>query len=59
VTTGDPGGSVVFSLQEITLIIEDLLRVADELLRTGDEVNAFLIDQVANKLLDRSFGAGS
>jgi len=39
-------------------MIEDLMRVADELLGAGDEVNAFLIDQVANKLLDRAFGGG-
>lgn len=54
----DPGGSVEFSLEEVALMIEDLMRVADELLGAGDEVNAFLIDQVANKLLDRAFGGG-
>jgi len=56
VTSREPGGSVEFSLEEVTLIIEDLMRVADDLLGAGDEVNAFLIDQVANRLLDRAFG---
>ncbi len=55
-TSREPGGSVEFSLEEVTLIIEDLMRVADDLLGAGDEVNAFLIDQVANRLLDRAFG---
>ncbi len=52
----EPSGAVKFSLEEITVIIKDLMRVADELLGAGDEVNAFLIDQVANRLLDRAFG---
>jgi hypothetical protein len=56
-TFGEPSGSVVFSLEEITVIIEDLMRVADEIFGAGDEVNAFLIDQVANTLLDRAFGS--
>jgi hypothetical protein len=51
-----PDGSVVFTLEEMTLIIEDLLRIADDLIAGGDEVNAFLVDQVANRLLDRAFG---
>jgi hypothetical protein len=46
---------VQFPLDEIVMAIEDLMRVADELLRSGDEVNAFLIDQVANRLLIRAF----
>jgi hypothetical protein len=46
----------VFTLQEMTVVIEDLLRIADDLLAGGDEVNAFLVDQVANRLLDRAFG---
>lgn len=40
-TFGEPSGPVVFSLEEITVIIEDLMRVADELFGAGDEVNAF------------------
>lgn len=51
-----PDGSVVFTLEEMTLIIEDLMRIADDLIAGGDEVNAFLVDQVANRLLDRAFG---
>jgi hypothetical protein len=51
-----PDGSVVFTLEEMSLIIEDLMRIADDLIAGGDEVNAFLIDQVANRLLDRAFG---
>lgn len=54
--TGTPDGSVVFTLDEVTVIIEDLMRVADDLFAGGGEVNAFLIDQVANRLLDRAFG---
>jgi hypothetical protein len=59
VTAGEPNGRVEFSLEEITLIIEDLMRIADDLFGAGDEVNAFLIDQVANTLLDRAFGGNS
>jgi len=55
---GDPEGSATFSLEELAVIIEDLMRVADDLLAGGDEVNAFLIDQVANTLLHRAFGSG-
>lgn len=33
------------------------MRVADEPYGAGDEVNAFLVDQVANRLLERAFGA--
>jgi len=56
-TFGEPSGSVEFSLEEVTVIIEDLMCVADEIFGAGDEVNAFLIDQVANTLLDRAFGS--
>lgn len=48
---------VQFSVEEILTLIEDLMRVADELLRGGDDVNAFLVDQVVNRLLTRAFGA--
>ena len=37
-------------------IVEDLMRIADELNRGGDEVNAYLLDLVTNRLLERSFG---
>lgn len=57
--TGGAGRSVEFTLDEITLLIEDLMRIADDLLAGGDEVNAFLVDQVANRLLDRAFGSGT
>lgn len=49
------GGHVAFSLEEMAAIIEDLMRIADDL-AGGDEVNAFLLDTVANRLLDRAFG---
>ncbi|MGO9873130.1 MAG: hypothetical protein ACLPVY_04955 [Acidimicrobiia bacterium] len=45
------GGRVEFTLDELVAIIEGIMRVADELLGVGDEVNAFLLDQVANQLL--------
>ena len=51
-----PGG-IQFTLDELIAIIEDRMRVADELIGVGDEVNAFLIDQIANQLLTRTFGA--
>jgi hypothetical protein len=50
-------GSIKFSLEEMAAIIEDLMRIADELNRSGDEVNAYLLDLVTNRLLDRSFGS--
>ena len=48
---------VEFSLPELMAMIEDLMRVANDLVGAGDEVNAFLVDQVANQLLTRSFDA--
>lgn len=53
---GAPDGPIRFSLDEMAAIIEDLMRIADELNRSGDEVNAYLLDLVTNRLLDRSFG---
>ena len=53
----DAGRGVSFTLEEIAALIEDLMRIADDLLRAGDEVNAFLLDQVVNRLLERAFGA--
>ena len=47
---------VEFSFAEAMTMIEDLMRIADDLLSAGDEVNAFLVDQVANQLLTRAFG---
>lgn len=49
-------GEVAFSLGEMLGIIEDLMRIADALFAGGDEVNAFLVDQVVNQLVDRAFG---
>lgn len=49
---------ISFSLEEVLSIVEDLMRIADELRRYGDDVNAFLIDQIVNRLLDRAFGNG-
>lgn len=55
---GDPEGSVTFSLDELAVVIEDLMRIADDLVAAGDEVNAFLVDQVVNALLHKAFGTG-
>ena len=55
----EQGGSVSFTLEEMAAVIEDLMRIADDLLSAGDEVNAFLLDQVVNTLLDRAFGGDS
>lgn len=52
-------GPISFSLEELLTFVEDLMRVADDLRRYGDEVNAFLIDQVVNRLLDRAFEDGA
>lgn len=52
-------GRISFALQEVLTFVEDLMRVADDLRRYGDEVNAFLIDQVVNRLLDRAFEDGA
>jgi hypothetical protein len=52
-------GPVRFTLDEIAAIVEDLMRIADELVRSGYEVNAFLVDLVVNRLLDRAFGDDS
>lgn len=53
-----PEGGIRFTLEEVLVIIEDLMRVAHDLRRHGDEVNAFVVDQIANQLLDRAFGNG-
>lgn len=54
----DAGEPINFSLEEVASLIEDLMRIADDLLVGGDEVNAFLLDTVVNRLLDRAFGGG-
>ncbi len=55
-----PGeGPVRFTLDEIAVIVEDLMRIADDLKSSGNEVNAYLLDLVVNRLLDRAFGGDS
>jgi hypothetical protein len=49
-------GGIRFSLDEVVAVVEDLMRIADELDRSGDKVNAYLLDLVVNRLLDRAFG---
>jgi hypothetical protein len=51
----EPGGGVHFTLEEVVSVAEDLVRIADGL-RDGREVDAYLIDLVVNRLLDRAFG---
>jgi hypothetical protein len=49
---------ICFSLDEVANMVGDLLRIADDLrTHTVEDVNARLIDMVADKLLDRAFGA--
>jgi hypothetical protein len=43
----------------MAVIVEDLMRIADDLKSSGDEVNAYLLDLVVNRLLDRTFGGDS
>ena len=52
-------GPVRFTLDEMAVIVEDLMRIADDLKSSSDEVNAYLLDLVVNRLLDRSFGGDS
>lgn len=52
----DVGGPISFDLEEIVSLVEDLMRIADDLLTGGDEVNAFLLDTIVNRMLDRAFG---
>ncbi len=55
-----PGeGPVRFTLDEMAVIVEDLMRIADDLKSSSDEVNAYLLDLVVNRLLDRAFGGDS
>lgn len=52
-------GPVRFTLDEMAVIVEDLMRIADDLKSSSDEVNAYLLDLVVNRLLDRAFGGDS
>jgi hypothetical protein len=45
---------VTFGEDEMLAIVEDLARVPDELHGSGDEVNAWLLDQVVSRLLERT-----
>ena len=49
-------GSVRFTLGEVVAMVEDLVRIADGLRRDEHEVDAYLIDLVVNRILDRAFG---
>lgn len=51
-----PERPVAFTVEEMVAVIEDLMQIADDLNGGGDEVNAFLVDQVVNRLLERAFG---
>jgi len=49
---------ICFSLDEVTGMIGDLMRIAEDLRNhTVEDVNARLIDMVADQLLVRAFGA--
>ena len=57
--TVSPGeGPVRFTLDEMAVIVGDLMRTADDLKSSSNEVNAYLLDLVVNRLLDRAFGGG-
>ena len=49
-------GPVQFTLEEIISLVEDLVRIADGLRHDDHEVDAYLIDLVVNRILDRAFG---
>jgi hypothetical protein len=49
-------GPVRFTLEEIIAVVEDLVRIADGLRSDDHEVDAYLIDLVVNRILDRAFG---
>jgi len=49
---------ICFSLDEVTDMVGDLMRIADDLrTHTIEDVNAHLIDMVGDQLLARAFGA--
>jgi hypothetical protein len=52
----DPDGPVRFTLDETVAIVEDLVRIADGLRHDDREVDAYLIDLVVNRILERAFG---
>jgi hypothetical protein len=54
--TPEPDGPVRFTLDETIAIVEDLVRIADGLRHDDREVDAYLIDLVVNRILERAFG---
>ncbi len=49
---------ICFSLDEVTAMVGDLMRIAEDLrTHTIEDVNARLVDMVADQLLVRAFGA--
>lgn len=49
---------ICFSLDEVTAMVGDLMRIAEDLrTHTIEDVNAPLVDMVADQLLVRAFGA--
>jgi hypothetical protein len=54
----EAGRRICFSLDEVTGMVGDLMRIAEDLRNhTVEDVNARLIDMVADQLLVRAFGA--
>jgi hypothetical protein len=48
---------VCFSLDEVTNIVGDLMRIAEDLRsHTVEDISARLVDMVADQLLARAFG---
>jgi hypothetical protein len=48
---------ICFSLDEVAAMVGDLMRIAEDLrTHTVEDVNARLIDMVADQLLARAFG---
>jgi hypothetical protein len=57
VSSSEP--SVCFTVDEIAALVGDLMRIADDLrTHTVEDVNARLIDLVADRLLGRAFRDG-
>ena len=54
----EAGRRICFSLDEVTAMVGDLMRIAEDLrTHTVEDVNARLTDMVADQLLVRAFGA--
>ncbi|HUY23988.1 MAG TPA: hypothetical protein VMV09_01630 [Candidatus Saccharimonadales bacterium] len=53
-----PERMVCFSLDEVTNMVGDLMRIAEDLrTHTVEDINARLVDMVADQLLASAFGA--